>query len=53
MLDTCEMAGFRVQHEKTQGPSRVLEFLGITIDTISGQLRISEDRMQEIRELLS
>ena len=50
ILDTCEKAGFEVQPSKTVGPCKVIEFLGIVIDTIKSQLRISEERMNEIRE---
>ena len=52
MVATAENAGFRVQKDKTHGPARILEFLGVTIDTIKGQLRISPERMSEIVELL-
>ena len=52
MLDTCHRAGFKVQPSKTLGPARSLEFLGIEIDTVNQQLRITQERMEEIRELL-
>ena len=52
MVETAELAGFNVQPEKTLGPSRAMEFLGITIDTVSGSLCISPDRMYDIRKEL-
>ena len=52
MVSTATSAGFSVQQQKTHGPSRVLEFLGVTIDTIKGQLRISPERLSEIQLLL-
>ena len=42
MVETATLAGFQVQESKTGGPSRVLEFLGITLDTPKKQLRISQ-----------
>ena len=47
------MAGFNIQDKKTQGPARTLEFLGIVINTIDQTLQISEDRLEEIRLLIS
>ena len=52
MVDTCIAASFKVQGSKTLGPARALEFLGVVIDTTTGQLKISQERMREIRELL-
>ena len=53
MLDTIHNSGFKVQPSKTLGPERSLEFLGIEIDTVNKQLKITQERMEEIRELLS
>ena len=53
MVSSAESAGFTVQKDKTHGPARVLEFLGVTIDTVDGQLKISPERLSEIKELLS
>lgn len=52
MINTCNLSGFEVQHNKTAGPARIVEFLGIVIDTVNEQLKISEDRICEIREEL-
>ena len=52
MVDTTLKAGFRVQPEKTQGPNRSIEFLGILIDTHTCTLSISQERMQEMIQLL-
>lgn len=52
MLTTCERAGFQVQRSKVASPCQVVEFLGIIIDTQRKELRISEERMTEIRSLL-
>ncbi len=49
---TARDAGFAIQESKCQGPDRVLEFLGITIDTINKTLCISPERMKEILDEL-
>ena len=48
MLDTCKDTGFSVQPRKVVWPCTVLEFLGIIIDSIRQELRISEDRLAEV-----
>jgi hypothetical protein len=53
MIDTCKKAGFDIQPSKVVMPSRVVEFLGVVIDTQLGVLRISEDRMQEVKTELA
>ena len=52
MLDTCRRAGFEVQPEKVTEPDKVVEFLGIIIDSESKELRISEERLSEIYGLV-
>lgn len=52
ITDTCEKAGFEIQSQKTMGPVRCLEFLGLFIDTILKQLRLSDERLMEIRQEL-
>ena len=52
-IDTARQAGFTIQSEKVSGPCRVLQFLGIVIDLDRGVLRISQERMEEIRGILS
>ena len=52
MLNTCEKAGFRVQPAKVTAPAKAVEFLGIIVDTETEELRISEERMEEIRSEL-
>ena len=36
MVTSAQDAGFKVQPEKTYGPARTLEFLGVNIDTVAG-----------------
>ena len=52
ILDTLRCAGFIVQDEKTVGPLRVIEYLGIMIDTVARRLAISRVRILEIKCLV-
>ena len=49
-ITTATQAGFTIKEDKTIGPVRMIEFLGITIDTVLKELRISEQRMAEIQK---
>ena len=53
MIEVSLKAGFSIQDSKVIHPCRCLEFLGIVIDLNLGQLRISEERMREVRDILS
>ena len=52
MCETITRAGMEIQQEKTSGPSRIIEYLGIIIDTELWQLRISDVRLKEIKSAL-
>lgn len=52
MLDVCKMAGFDVQVTKVVWATPILEFLGIIIDNLKQELRISVERLLEISSLL-
>ena len=45
--------GLVVNPDKTEGPSQSLSFLGVQIDSVSQTLRVTEERMQELLQLLS
>ena len=49
VVKCAKECGFEIKDKKTVGPSRVLEFLGLTIDTLQRQVRISEEKMVELR----
>ena len=49
MLSVARAAGFTVQDSKVCPPSNVVEFLGIVIDTVRGELRISDSRLEELK----
>ena len=48
MLITCADLGFLVQPTKVQGPTTELEFLGIVVDSVKMELRISKERLLDI-----
>ena len=45
-LNTCEMLGVTVAQNKTEGPLKVLTFLGITIDMAINQLRLPPEKLK-------
>ena len=51
-LATCESLGFPVAPEKTEGPSTVLTFLGIELDTVRGQLRLPQNKLRDLQACL-
>jgi len=52
MLQTCRDLGFTVNPDKTVQPCTKLELLGIELDSVSQQARISDVRREEIMDLL-
>ena len=50
IMDVINNSGMEIQISKTVNPTRVIEYLGIIIDTNLWQLRISAERLQEIKE---
>ena len=51
-LALCEELGVPVAEEKTEGPSTTLTFLGIEIVTTTLQLRLPQDKLQNLAGLL-
>ena len=48
MLQTCSDVGFAVNPQKVEQPTTTLEFLGIVLDTVKMEMRISIERMNDI-----
>ena len=44
-LTLCEELGFPVAEDKTAGPTTVITFLGIEIDTLQQQVRLPQDKL--------
>ena len=53
MLSTCEWLGVPLKAEKLEGPSHVLMFLGIILDTQRRETRLPEKKLDELKALLS
>ena len=53
MSYTCNYLGFGIQRNKFVYPTTVMEYIGIEIDTIAMQLRITQERLDEIMIQLS
>ena len=48
----CDYLGVPIAQEKTCGPSQVIQFAGITLDSINQEARLPEDKLQKCRLLL-
>ena len=40
------------RHKKVVGPVTVLEFVGIILDTVKGEMRLSDEKIQALKELI-
>lgn len=49
LLDICRMLGIPIAEEKLEGPTTLLVFLGILIDTIKGELRLPREKLIRLR----
>ena len=49
---TCAQLGVPMAANKNEGPVTSLVFLGIVIDTVAGELRLPDDKLQRLRSLL-
>ncbi len=52
LMQECAQLGVPIAAHKTEGPSTVVVFLGITIDTAKGELRLPEDKLSRLQDLL-
>lgn len=48
----CNQLGVPIAENKTQGPTTVITFLGLTIDTILMMVRIPEDKLEKLKSSL-
>lgn len=51
-LSMCEYLRVPIAQEKTCGPANVLQFAGITLDSIRQEAHLPEDKLQKCRHLL-
>lgn len=48
MIDTCDEIGFGINPKKLVKPTSVIEFIGFIVDTNKYEIRISQERLQNI-----
>ena len=51
-LETFRTLGVPVAHEKNEGPSSTISYLGILIDTVKGELRLPAEKLTRILQEL-
>ena len=52
LTSTCTHLGVPLKHEKMEGPSTTLTFLGISIDTVAGTLSLPDEKLQRYKATL-
>ena len=53
LLETCRRLGVPLAAGKLEGPTPLIVFLGILIDTIAGELRLPEEKLQLLKQSLA
>ncbi len=49
---TCQWLGMPLDERKEEGPSEVLTFLGLEIDTLKMEVRLPQEKLREMRGIL-
>ena len=52
LMAECAKLGVPIASQKTEGPASLVTFLGIQIDTDKGELRLPQDKLQRLKEVL-
>ena len=47
-LTTCTLLGFPVAKKKVEGPTTILPFLGLELDSVKQQIRLPEDKLKDL-----
>ena len=50
--ETCMRLGMPLDKNKTEGPAEIITFLGIKIDSINMELRLPQEKLSELLNLL-
>ena len=53
LVDTCRHLGVPLAEEKLEGLTTFLAFLGILIDTIRGELRLPQGKLDRLRSQIN
>ncbi len=48
IVETCQELGFPLKDEKVEGPTRTITFLGIVRDSVKMEIRLPDDKAQEL-----
>jgi hypothetical protein len=51
-MNVCDELGVPIAENKTVGPSNIITFLDFIIDTVLMMVRIPEEKLQKLRNLL-
>ena len=51
-IRTCEWLGLPLKSHKIEGPTPIIPFLGIVLDTEKGEIRLPEEKMKELTTLI-
>ena len=51
-LSLCDYLGVPIAQEKTHGPYTSLQFVGITLDSVTWEARLPEDKLQKCRTMI-
>ena len=52
LLDQCQQLGVPIATHKMEGPATTVTFLGIQVDILAGELRLPQDKLTRLQELL-
>lgn len=50
MEQMCKDTGTPVEEDKCEGPTTTIRFLGIELDTVAMEMRLPEDKLQQLRK---
>ena len=52
-ISICNNLGLPTEPSKTEGPTTALVFLGIVIDSVKGELRLPQEKLSQLKRILS
>lgn len=53
LIQTCKKVGVPLEEDKCEGPTPVLTFLGMELDSIRREIRLPRDKLERLRKLLA
>ena len=53
MHETCNNSGTPVKEDKSEDPATVLPLLGIEFDTTKMELRLAEEKLKQLQEIVA